>query len=120
MKLWCEASAPQPDTSGCAQVGARPTGVPYSAFFRTKVICASEDFVLFIAYFVSWPSDHNWNFPAQNGPEFGMQVTMHLRSLVQIPGLLNRSIANLMVFSRVIAARSLSGKSLSECGEEAL
>lgn len=48
--------------------------VPSSACFSTKAICASENFVRFIVHSVSWPSDHNWNFPAPNGPGFGKQV----------------------------------------------
>jgi hypothetical protein len=45
---------------------------------RIKEICASENFDLFITHSVSWLSGHNWNFPAQNGPEFRVQVMMKL------------------------------------------
>lgn len=46
--------------------------VPSSACFSAKAICASENFVLFLVHSVSWPSNHNWNFPAQSGPEIGV------------------------------------------------
>jgi putative transposase len=39
-----------------------------------KAICASENFVLFMAYSCYQPPILNWNFPAQNGPETGKQV----------------------------------------------
>src|SRR5579859_6161186 len=52
--------------------------VPSSACFNTKATCASLNFDRFIVRSASWPADHNWNFPAPNGPRNVQQVKSHL------------------------------------------
>jgi hypothetical protein len=56
-----------------------PTGVPSSACFKIKAICASENFVIFIACSCFRPPIINWNFLTQNGPKSGKQVRCVLR-----------------------------------------
>jgi hypothetical protein len=45
-----------------------PIGVPSSACFKTKAICASVNFDTFMELSLFRLRDHKWKIPAQNGP----------------------------------------------------
>ena len=51
------------------------TGVPSSACYNTKAICALLNFDVFMKLSVSRPDDHGWKIPVQNGPVNREHVT---------------------------------------------